>query len=460
MSCLATVCIVAFLIINISDVHAASGSPSYGTTPSGSASSGSISAGQIEVPKITVEGVMTHKTTDPNGIRVYFTAKAQYFGSPVSVSCTPSSGSVFSIGDTTVNCKTTKTLTMPLGKYSFVVSVKASEILLSLNPSARTITAGDTTTTTANVTISDNPNTVVSISCEVEPSGDDQGISCKVIPPELTLSSSNYTQDSQVIIETKPTTNAQKYTIKINAEYNGGNLSSETFSLDVTPAIPEISIGISGVTKPGSEITFTANLQDPSNMIKRFEWTFGDGNTETSNTNDISFIYKNEGSYPVKVIGIDSENNYVDGSEDERQITIIKPKVSIPEISIVVSGIREPGSEITFTANLQDPSNMIKRFEWTFGDNENKTSNINSIPHTYDKPSAYDISVNVLSIDTDGSTEKIAHGTTPIEIKEPESPWWIAVVVPVSIGIVGITAKLYSSKKSKSRDPKNDPQWK
>ena len=455
VSFLTTICIVAFLIINISDVYAGSDLPFPGEKFPDSDKT------KI-VPRITVEGDMTHKTTDPNGIRVNFTATATYFGSPVDVSCTPSSGSIFPIGNTTVNCKTTSSM-IPLGEKSFAVSVEASKILLSLDPSAITITVGDTTTTEVNVTISGEPNTIVSISCEVEPSGDDNGISCKMIPPELTLRPDNNSQDGKVIIETERTANAQKYTIQINAEYNGGNFSSEPFSLEVTPVIPEISISISGVREPGSEITFTANLQYSSNMIKQFEWNFGEGDTKTSNTNDISHTYKNVGSYPVTVIGIDSNNNYVVGSEGKHQISITKPTVSIPEISIGISGVREPGSEITFTANLQDSSNMIKQFEWNFGvDKKIERSKIASISKTYEKASSYDISVNVIGTDADGSSKIIAHGTTSMDIKEPETPWWIAILLSI-VGIVGgIFGKVYSSKKSSkmSTEKKDNNLWK
>jgi len=78
---------------------------------------------KVEVPKIIIDGVLTHQTDNDNGMIVNYDASATYRNKIVDVYCKPDSGSLFTIGETTVNCNTIHSFSMPLAKQSFVVSV-------------------------------------------------------------------------------------------------------------------------------------------------------------------------------------------------------------------------------------------------------------------------------------------------------------------------------------------------
>ena len=241
-------------------------------------------------------------------------------------------------------------------------------ISLFLDQYIDTIIAGDSTETKVNVTMSGNVEETVSLSCDIESSDLNSGVSCIVTPTQLNLDSTNNSKYTTLTIKTQTNTTPQIYNVKINAINDNIRILPQKFILDVTNIIPDLEILSSGSQVPGSKITFTAKLDDPSGVIEKFEWNFSDGPNENSTSNIKTHVFENTGTYSVLVTA--------------------------------------------FSA-------------------------------------------------ADGNTyKKEVDSSVPIEIKEPESPWWIAIVLSAAGIVGGALAKIYSSKKSKPSDPKNNPTWK
>jgi len=97
-------------------------------------------------PVVTVPAPITVNATGPSGVPMSFTASATDDDRRIStppVTCTPASGAVFAIGDTTVTCTATD-LYGNVGRASFNVHVKgAAEQLADLVTASQGVGPGN-----------------------------------------------------------------------------------------------------------------------------------------------------------------------------------------------------------------------------------------------------------------------------------------------------------------------------
>jgi gliding motility-associated-like protein len=150
----------------------------------------------------------------------------------------------------------------------------------------------------------------------------------------------------------------------------------------------------------GNSIQFTATNVDINNMIS-FNWNFGDGASTSTSTLNVGHIYRNAGSYTVRLIARDSL-----GCED----TIIKPL-----------HIRVDGPTAKFTSNTQgtclnsninfndssysDGTHPIVKYIWSYGDGIIDTLTSGPFQHSYAAPGVYTVKLTV--IDSKGCIDSL-----------------------------------------------------
>ncbi|MBI5206948.1 MAG: PKD domain-containing protein [Candidatus Firestonebacteria bacterium] len=71
-------------------------------------------------------------------------------------------------------------------------------------------------------------------------------------------------------------------------------------------------------------VNFTANASDPDGSVTNYEWTFGDGKTNSGTTNTTSHIYDNEGTYSASVKVTDNDGKTASSNVT---ITVTAPKL-------------------------------------------------------------------------------------------------------------------------------------
>jgi len=205
------------------------------------------------------------------------------------------------------------------------------KITLSLEPDFVTVEAGKTTQTKASLAFYGVMEENVLLSCKIKPvSASANTITCMPTPKQLQLDSNDNEKDSTIIIRTDVATIPQDYTVTITAENDNIKIPSHDFFLEVVQVKPEVSIGISGNTEPGSQITFTSHVNnDPSGIIKKYEWDFGDDKDNvTSDINSVNHIYDNKGTYQVLVdaLSVDSSGTYKKVASAITSVDIVEPQ--------------------------------------------------------------------------------------------------------------------------------------
>jgi gliding motility-associated-like protein len=152
--------------------------------------------------------------------------------------------------------------------------------------------------------------------------------------------------------------------------------STETIELDYTISNPPVAKF--GVDKPclGDSTLFT-DESPSSNIIKRWQWDFGDG--ETSTLQNPAHKYQKTGSYTVSLTVVD-----VDSCTSVFSI----PKLTIdvkPIASFTASTPDCAGGSITFTDQSTATNSNIVKWIWDFGDGTIDTVKSKStvVSHTY-----------------------------------------------------------------------------
>jgi PKD domain-containing protein len=110
------------------------------------------------------------------------------------------------------------------------------------------------------------------------------------------------------------------YTVTVSATDSANNTQTQQLVISVAPRPPvTVSLTASTVTPTtGQIVVFTASASAGTGVtIQRYEWTLGDGSTQSTTANSISHSYGSAGQKLVKVTAIGS-----DGSEGLAQLVV------------------------------------------------------------------------------------------------------------------------------------------
>ena len=130
------------------------------------------------------------------------------------------------------------------------------------------------------------------------------------------------------------------------------------------------------------------------------EWDFGDGTTDETVTETISYTYLNPGEYTAKLTSYDTEGNY---DSDSCTITVTVAIETPPSASFTTSPTSgQAPLAVSFNASgSSDSDGSIASYAWSFGDG-GSSSGVTA-NHTYNSAGTYTAQLTVT--DNDGGTD-------------------------------------------------------
>ncbi len=147
-------------------------------------------------------------------------------------------------------------------------------------------------------------------------------------------------------------------------------------------------------------VSFYDNSVDLDGTIVAWQWDFGDGNT--SNEQNPTHFYADNGVYIVNLTIFDNDGN---NGSIEKEITVLNtyPVANFTWVPEKPTDIEE----VTFNASSSyDIDGMIVNYTWDFGDGSIAYGM--EVKHSYDDNGVYEITLTVM--DDDGDTASISHG--------------------------------------------------
>ncbi|MCX6734848.1 MAG: PKD domain-containing protein [Candidatus Peregrinibacteria bacterium] len=194
----------------------------------------------------------------------------------------------------------------------------------------------------------------------------------------------------------------------------------DTISLQPIVTVPEKTLGL---TAP-IEIKFDASNVpfDKNNFsIVSHDWDFGDKSTGTSQI--ASHIYKEKGTYDVKlVITVKDKNTGKLSTGGEYHTTVSIENLALSALFTADAQSGEAPFDVNFDASTSaDPDGTIEKYEWDFtGDGQYKDGTGKTIKHTFDKIGKYKVSLRVTSTTGRSNTSdkeiNVVESITPVAV--------------------------------------------
>ena len=181
------------------------------------------------------------------------------------------------------------------------------------------------------------------------------------------------TNTSTVVAPSHTYANNGTFTVSLDVD-DGDDTGSDSLTVTVANVAPTVDAGSDVTVNEGATVNFDSTVTDPGvNDVLVYTWDFADGNT--SNAEDPSHTYGNDGIFTVSL----SVNDGDDTSVDTLVVTVnnVAPIVDVGP-DLVVS----EGDAIGFNAAVTDPgTNDFHTYAWDFGDGN--SSSLRTPTHSY-----------------------------------------------------------------------------
>lgn len=184
---------------------------------------------------------------------------------------------------------------------------------------------------------------------------------------------------------------AGSYDVKLRAINTIGCYKDTTATIVLYngPVISNVTSNPSGPVCVGTSINYTATATTSLGTIEKYYWDFGDGKKDTTTTNTVSHIYTtgNATGYTVSVIIQSTAGCYSGFYDIIQQVYKISADFAFTTPQCV-------NTSVTFTNNTTGSvtSALIDtKWNWSFGDAANSTSNTMSPSFTYTTPGVYNV---------------------------------------------------------------------
>ncbi len=193
------------------------------------------------------------------------------------------------------------------------------------------------------------------------------------------------------------------YQVTLTVQTTDGCTATQTQTVTVNP-LPQASFEYSQPTCVGDTIFFLNLSNSPNGAIVKWEWDFGDGNTETilaPNGGNTSHVYANDQSYDVTLTVTDS-----DSCQNTVTRTVISVASPVAEFNWEDACFGQPTQFYDLTNNTPD----IGSWYWDFGDplsGNTNTSTYQNPTHVFSSPGDY--TVTLIVTNTQGCDDTITH---------------------------------------------------
>ena len=205
--------------------------------------------------------------------------------------------------------------------------------------------------------------------------------------------------------------NNGSYNVTLTIWDSDGSMSTHWEIVQVQDSVPIVSFEFSPTMPLEGQTIYFVDKSSAHDGIVSWQWDFGDGNT--SNLQNSSHVYGNNGTYDVTIIVSDG-----DGSTSQKTLEIIVQDTSPAVLTLTTSSGLTSFDEdeiIVFRANAIPGWESVKTYEWNFTYSNPfvpfSVTIINHTSHSYPQKGAYSVLVRVW--DSDSYSEKIL----PIEIE-------------------------------------------
>jgi PKD repeat protein len=165
-----------------------------------------------------------------------------------------------------------------------------------------------------------------------------------------------------------------------------------TGQVEINVAAIALSVTVTGSANPtvSQPVTFTAAVTPTSVSVARYDWTFGDGTTASTNGNTVGHVYKSPGAKTVSVTAVTA-----DGATGTGQTVI-----NVAPVTLSVSASPSPAARntvVNLTATVTPSGTPIQHYEWNFGDGSAiLTTSAGSTTHIYTSARPYTIKVTAV----------------------------------------------------------------
>ena len=177
-----------------------------------------------------------------------------------------------------------------------------------------------------------------------------------------------------------------------------GESSTDTTSVTILNAPPEVEAGNDQMVNEGDTVSFTGDFTDPgTGDTLIIEWNFGDGTPGSTGTLEPTHVYADNGTYTVSLKVTDDDGT---STSDTLYVTVenVAPIVDAGEHQIA-----DEGNIVIFAGDFTDPgtadTHLIK---WDFKDGTPISSGTLTPTHTYADNGTY--VVNLTVTDDDGAS--------------------------------------------------------
>ncbi len=193
------------------------------------------------------------------------------------------------------------------------------------------------------------------------------------------------------------------YQVTLTVQTTDGCTATQTQTVTVNP-LPQAGFEYSEPTCVGDTIFFLNLSNSPNGAVVKWEWDFGDGNTETilaPNGGNTSHVYANDQSYDVTLTVTDS-----DSCQNTVTRTVISVASPVAEFNWEDACFGQPTQFYDLTNNTPD----IGSWYWDFGDplsGNTNTSTYQNPTHVFSSPGDY--TVTLIVTNTQGCDDTITH---------------------------------------------------
>jgi len=218
------------------------------------------------------------------------------------------------------------------------------------------------------------------------------------------------------------------YTVSLTVTNNSGQSDTKYTTATIANVAPSANPSSNAPQPEGSPVSFTANASDPAgaNDPLTYSWTFGDGGT--SNQENPTHTYADNGTYTVTLTVSDGDNNGVTTKNIQVVVTNVPPTVNAGPDKTA-----NEGQSVSFSGSATDPAgpNDPLTYSWNFGDGG--TANGQNVSHTYTDNGIYTVTLSVFDGDDVGTDQLTVTVNNVAPVANAGGPYYGVVNYPVQL---------------------------